>query len=253
MFEESRIVRKNQPSEPSLITITGESYQPARLYYQVGQKNAVLGRFKRLRCIDYDQSQNRWVWYYTEEAKSLKFNTSYRDIPKEQHPVILGYFTWKGDRELELDLDSFDRVLEAIKFFDQKINRRLAKGTKFKIVNKLFPASTTEEEMSSHHHIFFEQREAVDHEEDMDKLEEISSQYEPGDERHQATFDYMEQQLRKPLPEVEEIENNFYDAGIESVSLTLKMRSIEAVEHWRGNKNFSQFDVMERLLENMAE
>ena len=109
MFEESRIVRKNQPSKPSLITTTGESYQPARLYYQVGQKNAVLGRFKRLRCIDYDQSQNRWVWYYTEEAKSLKFITSYRDIPKEQRPVVLGYFTWKGDRE-ELDLNILHNI-----------------------------------------------------------------------------------------------------------------------------------------------
>jgi hypothetical protein len=69
MFEESRIVQK--PSESPLTTMTGEPYQPARVYYQVEQKNAVLGRFKRLHCIDYDRSQERWVWHYAEEAKNL--------------------------------------------------------------------------------------------------------------------------------------------------------------------------------------
>jgi hypothetical protein len=76
MFEESKIFQKE--SEPLSVTMTGEPYQPARIYYQVFQKHAVLGRFRRLRCIDFDKTQNRWVWLYQEEAKNLKFTKSYR-------------------------------------------------------------------------------------------------------------------------------------------------------------------------------
>lgn len=60
MFEESRVFQET--TAPSLATMTGESYQPARIYYQVGQKNAVLGRFKRLRCIDCDRQGNNRTW-----------------------------------------------------------------------------------------------------------------------------------------------------------------------------------------------
>ena len=87
MFEEFKRVKK-EPS-PLSVTMTGEPYQPARLYYQVQQKNAVLGRFKRLRCLDFDETRNRWVWLYTEEAKNLKFSKSYREIPKQYRPIVL--------------------------------------------------------------------------------------------------------------------------------------------------------------------
>ncbi len=251
MFEESRIIREKQPPEPALTTVTGEVYQPVRLFYQVAKKNAVLGRFKRLHCIDYDQSQNRWVWSYKEEAKDIKFTKSYRDIPKEDRPVVLGYFTWKGDREIQLDVGSCERVVEAIKFFDQKINRRLAKVTKLQIVNKFFSATITAEEMASHHSIFFEQREAVKPKDESKKLDEIASQYETEEEKQKATFSYLEKQMKKTHPEVEELNIHFYEDGIDSIEFSLRMRMIEAAEHWKGNKNFSSFDIMQQFIEDM--
>ena len=72
---------------PFLLTMTEEAYQPVSIYYKVFQKNAVVGRFKRLRCIDFDPKKNRWVWTYEEEAKNIKFTKSYKDIPKEYHPM----------------------------------------------------------------------------------------------------------------------------------------------------------------------
>lgn len=251
MFEESKIGEKKIP--PLLSTMTGEAYQPARIYYQVGQKNAVLGRFKRLRCIDYDSDHNRWVWLYTEEAKNIKFDQSYRDIPKQYRPIVLGYFSFEGDKKLRLDVRSFERVIEAITFVDRKINRRLAKVTTIKIVNKLFPATIATEEMSNHHTIFFEQRQAINPKDEMEKLEEIAAQYEAGEEKREATLSYFEKQMKKTLPEVEELEIHFYEDGIESVAMSLRMRHIEAMEHWKGNKNFSQFDIMTTLLENFEE
>ena len=233
--------------------MTGEAYQPARIYYHVGQKNAVLGRFKRLRCIDHDLTQNRWIWLYKEEAKDIKFDQSYQDIPKQYRPIVLGYFTFEGDKKLRLDVCSFERVIEAMTFFDRKINRRLAKATTFKIVNKLFSANISTEEMSNHHSIFFEQHQAFNPKLESEKVFEVAAQYETEEERREETFSYLEKQMKKALPEVEELEAHFYEDGIESVAMSLRMRHIEAMEHWKGNKNFSQFDIMSTLLEHFEE
>jgi hypothetical protein len=240
-------------SAPFLVTMTEEPYQPVRIYYQVFQKNAVIGRFRRLRCIDLDPSQNRWVWLYTEEAKNIKFTKSYRDIPKEYRPIVLGSFTWKGDTELRLDVRSFERAIEAIQFFDQKINRRLAKVTRIKIVNKLFPTTLTSTEMWAHHTVFFEQREAVNPKDKMKKLEEMAFQNEELEGRREAVLSYFEKQMKEPLPEIEELETHFYEDGITSISLSLRMRLIETTEHWNGNKNFSQFDIIKMIMENFEE
>ena len=182
-------------------------------------KNAVIGRFKRLRCMEFAPTDNRWMWLYKEEAKDIKFTTSYRDIPKEARPIILGSFTWDGDQELRLDVRSFERVIEAIQFFDQKINHKLATVTKLKVVNKLFPATTTADELSIHHHLFFEQRQAMGPKTTLKELEEIASQNEGKDEeeRHTEFLSYLEEQMKKTLPEVEELATHFYEDGLQSL------------------------------------
>jgi len=47
-----------------LMTMTGEIHQPVRLYYQVFDQAAVLHAFAKLRCLDEDQDNHRWVWLY---------------------------------------------------------------------------------------------------------------------------------------------------------------------------------------------
>ena len=251
MFQESTASQK--PIPPLLTTMTGESYQPVRIYYQVGQKNAVLGRFKRLRCVDSDREKNRWAWLYSEEAKGIEFQKSYKDIPKQYRPIVLGYFSFNGDKELRLDVRSFERAIEAISFFDRKINRRLAKLTSLKVVNKLFPATLDKAELSEHHATFFEQRQAINHRDELEKLEEIAANYATEEEQQEVAFSYLEKHMKQVLPEVEELDTHFYEDGIESIAMCLRVRYIEAMEHWKGNKNFSQFDIMNTLLQNSDE
>ncbi len=176
MFEESKFVKKQK--EAMACTMTGEPYQPVRLYYQIKQKNALLGRFKRLRCIDFAPTKNCWVWLYHEEAKKLKFTKSYGELPKEYRPIILGYLRVKNESELLVDVRSFQRGIQAILFFDQKINRRLARLEKMRIVNKLFPASISQSEMWGHHREFFEEREVVNPQEKVKELLKIAEEQE---------------------------------------------------------------------------
>ena len=57
--------------------------------------------------------------------------------------------------------------------------------------------------------------------------------------------------MKTKIPEIEELETHFYEDGIESVAMSLRMRQIEAMEHWKGNKNFSQFDIMTTLFKDL--
>lgn len=248
MFEESRYLEK---TKALAMTMTGEPYQPARLYYSVGQKNAVLGRFKRLKCIDYSESRKAWVWLYKEEAQKIKFKKSYKEIDKESRPIILGYWKFTTETELILDVCSLDRVIEAILFFESKINRRLAKIEKIRIVNKLFEANRNSTEMSRHHQKYFEETEVVNAQEKISKIEEIAAYYSTTEERQQAVMSYLTQQMSQKLPLVEELQTHFYEDGIGSLKMSLNSRHREVLEHWRGNKNFSQLDIMRGILQKV--
>ena len=59
--------------------------------------------------------------------------------------------------------------------------------------------------------------------------------------------------MEEKLPEVEELECHYYEEGIESLQLSLTTRQMEAIEHWKGNKNVRQVDIMRRLIEEMEE
>ena len=75
-----------------LATMTGEHFQPVRLHYKVWNHPGLLRAFEKLRCLDYDATQKRWVWLYAHEAKKLRFQRSYAQFPKELHPIVIGAF-----------------------------------------------------------------------------------------------------------------------------------------------------------------
>ncbi|MDJ0595478.1 MAG: hypothetical protein QNJ72_36750 [Pleurocapsa sp. MO_226.B13] len=117
-------------------TYTGEPSQPVRIYYQVIKPKTVLGVFKKLRCVYFEQALNRWRWIYEHEAKKLRFELSYSKIPKEAKLIVLGDFFWRGEGELLLEVRSFDRAIKAIDFFEKRINPRAAQATKLRIAVK---------------------------------------------------------------------------------------------------------------------
>ena len=55
------------------MTTTGELLQLIRLHYAVEDVEQLRTIFASLRCLEYDASQRRWVWLYTEEARTLPF------------------------------------------------------------------------------------------------------------------------------------------------------------------------------------
>jgi len=133
--------RTTEKKRPLLATMTGEPLQLARIHYDLLGEQEVERTFSRLKCMDFDPLQKRWTWNYHEEAKKLKFQSPYDAIPKEHRPIAIGSFYFRvTEQRMYLDVNSFDRAIAAIQFFDTHLNRDVASLSHIQVVNKFFEA-----------------------------------------------------------------------------------------------------------------
>jgi hypothetical protein len=210
-----------------LCTTTGELFQLGRVYYQVSNQATVLGVFKKLRCMEFDGTRNRWVWLFEDEAKKIRLGKPHSQLPKEIRPVVIGAFTFRGEHQMLLDVRSFERVTQAIEFFDKRINRRAARVTNLRILNKLFEA--TEEKAQQ----LIQQ--SPDSFFDCDNISHPADEFMAGieqfkkeaniDIRRQKTLAWIEQQAQAPRAEVKEMPMHFYEDGIEQLKHSFQCSS----------------------------
>jgi hypothetical protein len=115
LFRKLSRAKKTRPFkdlDPStlLMTITEEFFQPARIYYDMYDQVALQDIFLNLKCMDYDDQKNRWVWNYTDEAKKIQFKRNWSEIPKESHPLVIGSLYAPNENQMYIDVNSFERV-----------------------------------------------------------------------------------------------------------------------------------------------
>ena len=238
-------------SQSPLYTSTNELFQLVRVYYQVFNKATVLGVFKKLRCIDFDPTRNRWVWLFEDEAKRLRLGKTHSQLSKEVRPLVIGYFTFRGEDQMLLDVRSVERSTQAIAFFDKRINRRAARVTNLRIVNKLFEPTREiiEEVIQQSPDRFFDcDNIARPAEALLAGLEQIKKE-EDIDTRRQKALILIDQISKAPLAEVEEMPTNFYEDGIEKLENALKLRQLQLIEHWNGNKDANILDIIKTYMQ----
>ena len=229
-----------------LMTMTGEIHQPVRLYYQVFDHAAVLKAFTKLRCLDDDQDNQRWVWLYHGEAKKLKFHTSYAAIPRKMRPIVLGSFCFPSAQDLTLDVRSWERATHAVVFFDRYLQRSIARVTHAAIVNRLFPYTT--DGLPALEGLFAPEQVTEIHGEAMLRHMAASLQtIQDPQQRMDRAFTLMEQQSHERLPEVEKFPVHFYEDGITSLENALRLRQIVAFEHWQGNTACTLGEVIQKV------
>jgi hypothetical protein len=241
----------NKP-QPALHTTTGELYQLGRIYYQVFNQKTVLNVFKKLRCMDFDEARNRWVWLFEYEAEKLQLGKPHSQLPKEIRPVVIGSFTFRGEDQLILDVRSWERITQAIEFFDKRINRRAAKVTKLRIVNKLFESTKEKvQELGQQSPDSFFDRDNITRSGEalIASMEQIKTNKDPKTRMQEALL-LIEQHAQIPLAEVEEMPTYFYEDGIEQLKTSLKLRQLELMEHWQGNKDANTFNIIQKLVKS---
>lgn len=241
----------NSSDQTLLCTVTGEPFQPARLYYHISNKKTVINVFRKLRCMEYDRSRDRWVWTYDNEAQKIHFDRSYKQIPKDMRPVVIGYFLLTNDQEMQLELNSFKRVVAAIEFFQKHINRHAAQITKLRVVNKMtsVPDNPESQKIASDLRSLLDSDRVYipNYQQLLEEIEHIST--EDQESKDKAINDYLTKNLQKELPEIEEILLDPDDEDLGFLNLSLALKQKEALQHWLGNTDYNQLDAMSEIFE----
>jgi hypothetical protein len=236
-----------------LVTTTGEFLQPARVYYDLFNKERLKKIFSNMLFMQFDPKYDRWVWLYTGKAKKLKFQIRYADIPISAHPIVLGSFLNKKEDEMFLEVRSFERATKGISFFDQKIPHSVAKVTDMVIVNKLLDES--EKEITTQRpvfdHLFPADKETLEN--TGEKLLELIRGKKPQNERDRQAmqvkvFQLMEKKRNEPVPKVERLPTNYYEDGIEPLESLLRIRQAWASRRWQGDENLTMDDFIHELV-----
>jgi hypothetical protein len=232
-----------------LATITGEHFQPVRLHYQVSDHEGLLRAIKKLRCLDYDRTQQRWVWLFDHEAKKLQFKQSYDQIPKHLHPLVLGSLFLRTKDKLLLDARSCERATSAIVFFDKHFPRKVAKVTEAEVVNKLFSAENPQLTPDS----LFDHQDSTlcDPEAAVARIVELTAHVQDPQEKGRIASEYVESQAKRSLPDIERFPVHYYEDGIQGFTTALRLRQIVALQHWLGNSEYTMFDAIQLIMKSM--
>lgn len=237
---------ENSEQETFIYTVTGEMYHPVRLHYKIIDKNAIQTRFKKLRCMQFDWENSRWVWLYIKEAKYIDFSITYSQLPKHLHPIVIGSFFTKSDGEMYLDVRSIERAFAAILFFDRHIDRSIAKLTDASVLNRLPFDKPGNPRFNFDEFFCNDKLEEISPDEFMNELEEFSKSDDIKEKREKA-FGYIKEKMSKTFPEAEKFPVNFYDDGMEQFKMALKLRQTVAIERWRGNENVSFENIINKV------
>lgn len=248
----SNRLKKSSEKKTLLATVSGELFQLARVCYKLHDKKKVLDAFKQLNCLDYDDDQQRWVWLFEEEAKSIKLDKKYTEIPQKMHPLVIGSFFVRDLDRLILNVTSWKRAVQAIVFFQKYIPKSDAEVVSIKIVNKFFSPADFHPDLHSE---YFDELDIDSTDDDLENFMQQSKIVKNSIDRPEKRLNILgkisERMAKKSLALVEELPPNFYEDGIQSLESLLKCRKIIVSKHWEGEEDYNFHDLIQEILPKM--
>ena len=229
----------------------GDIYEYVKLNYD--KYNLVRNRqiFRNLACMDFDDQGDRWVVHYEDEAADIvQLKKSADDIPPKERPVSIASLFSPEDSLMYVDVNSFDRMTELIKFLHRFVDQRIALPTHFQLYNVF---STVRDDQPSHDMLFG--TEPVPRPQEYTEMNPFINRLDQGEDHETVIRDIMqhlEGNIGKPLDRVETL-TLFYDDEYETfedeanrLAMLLSGRMIVASEHYKGNTAFSLHDLLNR-------
>ncbi|MCP4113671.1 MAG: hypothetical protein GY749_50455 [Desulfobacteraceae bacterium] len=234
------LLTDKEENQSPAFTTTGELFQPVRIHYAVTNRDHLVLCFEKLKCIDHDAAEKRWVWLYTEESENLDFESR----PEGEGSVVLGEFIFKENQEAVLNLRSVERALSAIEFFDRHIPKSAFKATDMSAFNRLFTFGEAASISSLDQ--FFERNDPVvkDPNKIVQELTAIKAGIDDEKEQIEAVSDFLEELSEKKDPEIEKFPLNYYEDGIAPLRMALITRQKVAFQHWQGNTGYTSTDAI---------
>jgi hypothetical protein len=238
-----------------LTTVTGEPFQPVRLYYTIPSKPFVTRSLSQLRCVDEDREGGRWVWFYTAEAEPLAFGRPYAELPAEVHPVIIGAFRFPKKGGMTLEVRSFERAIAAAKFFGPIFGPRVV-ARRARVINRWFDGEELVGGLEQLDRHLDQNVTVIDPRVTEERMERYLAGAKTQEEKQLALDRYHEDRRRErrdvPLVEDFPLAPEEETPDFMHLAMTLRLRGIRAYEHWNGNTNLTLQDIIYRLAEQGA-
>ena len=231
-----------------LCTKTNEPMQPVRITFSVRDGAAVLALFRRLKCVQPDPARRRLVWLYEDEARKLSLKLEHRDLPKEVRPLVLGSIRTPSEQELVVHVLSFDRAVEALRFFAPRMGRA-AVPVRARVLNRLIDASENlrldeVDGLLDHDVVVLDPKK---------KVEELKAAVMGAGalSNPARAVDALWAHLRRDdIPEVEEfpIDAEEEGAGYTLFAGALNLRFVRAWRRWQGQTDVTLADIVEEAV-----
>lgn len=238
-----------------LATVTGEPYQPVRLYYTIPSKPFVTRIFSQLHCMGEDRESARWAWLYTAEAMPLTFGRPYAELPAEVHPVVIGTFRFPKKGGMTLELRSIDRATAAARFFGPRFGPKVV-ARRARLINRLFDGSEVVHGLEALDRHLDQNVTVIDPRVAEERMEQYLAGAKTQEEKQRALERYYEDRRRdrRDVPLVEDfpLAPEEETPDFTHLTMTLHFRSIRAYEHWNGNTSLTLQDIIYKLAEQGA-
>jgi hypothetical protein len=233
--------------------MTGEPFQPVRLYYSIPDCLFVVKKLRAMKCMLDVPPERCWQWLFQGEVAALRFPGGYDAVPKEKRPIVLGRISFPKNDGMILQTNSIPRAIEGARFFGPRLGPEVI-AMRCRVVNRCFAADegkldelmkTLDSDVT-----VIEPREA-----EAAVTREFAGVRTPQD-AERAAAEFVERRLKskEDVPLVEDFplvpEEETPEFG--GLATSLQLRGVRALEHWQGNTHLTLAAIIVRTVkENM--
>ena len=233
--------------------MTGEPFQPVRLYYSIPDRLFVVKKLRAMKCMLEVPTERCWQWLLQGEAAALRFPGGYDAVPKEKRPIVLGRIRFPKDDGMTLQTNSIPRAIEGARFFGPRLGPEVI-AMRCRMVNRCFAANEGKlkdlMETLDRDVTVIEPREA----EAAVRREFAGVRTLLDAERAAAEFVERRLKSREDVPLVEDfpLAPEEETPDFRDLTTTLQLRGVRALEHWQGNTHLTMAAIIVRTIkENM--
>jgi hypothetical protein len=245
------VIRPKQPKSDHVLltTVTGEPFQPTRLYWSIPSRHAVTRILTALRCVVEESAGRTWVWLYQDEATAITFGKPYAEISAELHPIHIGRFKLPQKDRLVLEVRSFERAIEAAKFFAPLFGTKVVLR-RARVINRLFEGHEVAAGPDVLDRLLDQNVVVKDPRQAEEAFERAMAGARTSHEKQQAFLRYSDERRQQDVPLVEDFPLCPEEETPEfrDLTMTLRLRQARAMEHWNGNP-VTLADLIHRTVE----
>jgi hypothetical protein len=229
--------------------MTGEPFQPVRLYYSIPHPLFVVKKLRAMKCMLEVPPERCWQWLFQGEAAALRFPGGYDAVPQEKRPIVLGRIRFPKNGSMILQTNSIPRAIEGGRFFGPRLGPEVI-AMRCRVINRCFSADegkldelmkTLDRDVT-----VIEPREA-----EAAVRREFAGVRKP-QHAERAVAEYVERILKskEDVPLVEDFplvpEEETPEFG--ELATTLHLRGVRALEHWQGNTQLTLAAIIVRTV-----